>query len=421
MSPSPVATQPGVNAAQPSAGGRLSPETIQRLIDQVAGFNLYVVPDPDGSAGAGGNGASGFVFTEWLHRFDVTLQQPTSRGVQATNTFGELVGRVDIRWFPIPDNFVARPDRQPPPTRLDPTISQRIAMQETIFSFGNGRDGFRSFGTGRTFPMMVGNEPRVVVGGIANVTEGFGRFAGNEGNFTICGDLTPNGFKGDILVRVQDNAGDLRATGGLPPVRPQPDPDPQTTYLMWSAQKGKGADQENSASFAPDGQLRGLNIPTQLKLLELDLAVADGFQAQDIKVGQVIGREIGFGRGSVAGANPSGTALNPFLFEGVARYSFFDSSGKTVGAITTNVLEGRRFDMRLPAAPGEPGLRFGFFGPILYGQGCFKGVEGMFYGSTASVFNPPPGDHVITHFYMARMNDPQGKFRAAFSSEQGWT
>ena len=421
MSSSSVATPPGVSAAQPSSGAAPTPEMIQRLIDQAAGFNLYVVPAVAG-AGAPANGVSSFALTQSVHRFDVTLQRPTSRTVQAGNVFGEEVGRVDIRWVMIPDKFVARPDREPQAIRLDPSISQRFAMQETTFSFGDGRDGFRSFGTGRTFPMMVGNESRIVVGGIANVTEGFGRFAGHEGNFTICGDLTPGGFKGDVLVRIQDNNNTLRTSGDLPPIQPQSDPDPQTTYLLWAAQKGKGPDQENSASFGPDGQLRGLNIPTQLKLVKMDFATPQGnFQARSFQVGEVVGREIGFGRGSIPGASPSGTPLNPFLFEGVARYSFFDHSGRTVGAITTNVLEGRRFDMRLPAAPTAPGLRFGFFGPILYGQGCFEGVEGMFYGSTGSVFNPPPGDHIITHFYMARLNDPHGKFRAAAAGGgEGW-
>ncbi|HEY6253583.1 MAG TPA: hypothetical protein VI685_26795 [Candidatus Angelobacter sp.] len=410
---------PPATAPSPAATSTPPPEVIQRLIDQVAGFNLYVVPD--GSNTSSGSGATGLVLSETLHRFDVTLQRPDSSGVRASNTFGDTVGKVDIRWFMIPDSFVARPDRQPPATRIDPSISQRFVMQETTFSFGDGRDGFRSFGAGRTFPMKVGNEPRIVVGAIGNLTEGFGKFRGHEGNYTVCGDLTPNGFKGNILVRIQDDNGNLRTGGQLPPIQPQGDPDPQTTYLLWAAQKGKGSDQENSASLGPDGQLRGLNIPTQLKLLELNFGVRDGFQATDIEVGEVIGREIGFGRGSVPGADPSGTPLNPFLFEGVARYSFFDSHKNTVGAITTNVLDGRRFDMRLPAAPTAPGLRFGFFGPILYGQGCFAGFEGMFYGATASVFNPPPGDHVITHFYMARINDPQGKFRAAFNDELGWS
>jgi len=416
MSSSSVATPPNVTQK-----GATSPEVIQRLIDQVAGFNLFVVPQGGNTTGRDLNGLTGFAVSADLHRFSVVTQRPTSHEIQATNLMGENVGRVDLRWSMIPDNFVARPDRQPPQMPVDSSISQRFVMQETTFSFADGRDGFRSFGTGRTFPMMVGRTPRVVVGGIGNITEGFGKFRGHEGNFTMCGDLTPNGFKGNILVRVQDNDGGLRTQGELPSIQPQPDPDPETTYLLWTAQKGTGPDQENSASFGPDGQLRGLNIPTQLKLLELDYAVANGFQARDIKIGEVIGREIGFGRGSIPGADPSGTPLNHFLFEGVARYSFFDSRGKTIGAITTNVLEGRRFDMRLPDAPSAPGLRFGFFGPIVYGQGLFKDFEGMFYGATASVFNPPPGDHVITHFYMARINDPRGKFRAAYRNEQGWS
>jgi len=419
MSSSSVLTPPSSSASAPSpAPSPVTPEVIQRLIDQAAGFNLFVVPDGHNVSSL--DGATEFVLSETLHRFDVILQSPTAEGVRASNAFGESVGKVDLKWFMIPESFVARPDRQPPTMRLDPSLSQRFAMQETTFSFGDGRDGFRSFGAGRTFPMKVGNESRIVVGAIGNLTEGFGKFRGHVGNYTVCGDLTAGGFKGNILVRIQDDNGNLRTQGQLPPIQPQNDPDPQTTYLLWAAQKGKGSDQENSASFGPDGQIRGLNIPTQLKLVELDFAVANGFQAANMNVGKVVGREIGFGRGSVPGASPSGSDLNPFLFEGVARYSFFDSSGKTVGAITTNVLEGRRFDMRLPAAPQLPALRFGFFGPILYGQGCFEGFEGMFYGSTGSVFNPPPGDHVITHFYMARINDPKGKFRATFGNDLGW-
>jgi hypothetical protein len=98
----------------------------------------------------------------------------------------------------------------------------------------------------------------------------------------------------------------------------------------------------------------------------------------------VIGREIGFGRGSLPGAPPIGTALRPFLFEGVAQYSLFDGAGQTLGAVTTNVLEGRRFDMQLAEAPGVQA-------------------------------------HVVTHLYAARLNDPEGKFRAAVNlrSERG--
>jgi hypothetical protein len=101
----------------------------------------------------------------------------------------------------------------------------------------------------------------------------------------------------------------------------------------------------------------------------------------------------------------------PFPFEGVARYSLYNGEGRTVGAITTNVLEGRRFDMKLVDAPEEPALRFGFFGPIVFGSGCFGGVEGIFYGASGSVLRLPPPScgHAL---YVARISDPSGKFRA---------
>lgn len=426
MSDASIASQsPAANSGLGGAPGRalgstqsLPAEQLQQLIDQVAGFNVYAIPDLTLRSDNGGNGITNFSLRETLHRFDVVLQPPSPPGVKATNTLGEVVGQVDLRWFMIPDDFFALPGRLPPPVQLDPTVSQRFSMQEMTFSFGNGSDGFKSFGTGRTFPMMVGNQPRVVVGAIANITEGFGKLRGHEGNFTICGDLSPDGFRGNILVRIVDFAGDLRAPE-LPLLQPQPDPDPQTTFLMWGAQKGKGPDQENYFSFGPDGQPRGMNIPTQLKLLQLDFAAPGCFEGKTFSIGEIIGREIGYGRGSIPGASQVGTPLSPFLFDGVARYSFFDASGKTVGAINTNVVEGRRFDMTLPGDPNAPALRFGFFGPIIGGTGCFAGVQGMFYGSSGSVFYPPPGDHVVTHFYMARVNDPNGTFRTAAASG-GW-
>src|SRR5689334_14784626 len=139
MSSSFVATPPNVNNAQQGAP---SPEVIQQLIDRVAGLNLFVVPHGGDAAGRALNGLTGFVVSADLHRFSVVTQRPTSQEIQATNLMGENVGRVDLRWFMIPDNFVARPDRQAPQVRLDSSISQRFMMQETTFTFADGRDGF---------------------------------------------------------------------------------------------------------------------------------------------------------------------------------------------------------------------------------------------------------------------------------------
>jgi hypothetical protein len=410
----------GATSKAPRSGGRDSMGLLQQLVDQATGFNLFAVPDQRSSTNAAGK--QEFSASENLHRFQVVLKAPTSRGVQAANIVGEVVGRLTLRWIVIPDNYYARPDRQPPAVRLDPAVSQRFVMQEMTLSFGDGSDGFRSFGTGRTFPMLVGLRPRIVVSAVANVTEGFGRFRHHDGNLTICGDLMPNGFCGNILVRFQDPAFDLRTSGSLPKIQPQPDPDPQTTYFLWVGQKGEEQPgYENHFSLGPDGQVRGMDITTQEKILHLDFAVPGGFQAKSFTTEKkIVGLEIGFGRGSIPDAPPTGTPLSPYMFEGVAQYTFFDNKGTSVGSLLTNVIEGRRFDMRLPGAPNEVAWRFGFFGPIIYGTGCFEGVEGMFYGASGSIFNPPPGAHIVTHFYMARMNDPEGKFRAAVASG-GWS
>jgi len=341
--------------------------------------------------------------------------------MKSVNVLGEEVGGVDLHWTILPDGFSARPGAEPPSTQLDPERSQRFVMQEMTFNFSDRREGFRSFGTGRTFPTMLDGRPRLLAAAVGNVTEGFGRFAGHAGTFTICGELTlDGGFIGHVVARILDEQKNLRTRQELPhPSIALERPDSDFTYLMWLAQKGKGPEQVNRPSLTADGQLRGLNIPMELKRGSVSFTTRElgCFQSSELEVGEVIGLEVGFGRGSQPGASPEGTALSPFQFEGVARYRFDDNSRLAVGAVTTNVLEGRRFDYRLAGAPNEVAWRFGFFGPVIYGSGCFRGIQGsMFYGASNSIFKPPPGDHIITHCYFARVYDPEGRFRAASGS-----
>ena len=348
-----------------------------------------------------------------MYRFDIDLNVSSSPdGVRAANVVGEPMGQLQLRWMIIPHCHLARPDQEPPATPLDRFRSQRFSMQEMGFSFG-GDDRFLGFGTGRTFPTMVGGRPKLIVAAIGNITEGSGKFTGHPGNFTVCGELTAEGaFVGDILMRIVDKTGNLRAKTATPIHRNQ-NIEPDATYLLWSAQKGKGLEQENRFSLGPDGQPRGMNIPVGLKQLRLRASVQSpgGFISTDLRTWDSIGLEVGFGRGSVPAAPPTGTAINPFLFEGVAKYRFDDQSGGAIGALTTNVLEGRRFDVNLSGLP-DIAWRFGFFGPIVLGHGCFRGVQGMFFGASGSYFQPPPGLHVITHLYMARLEDPDGRYRA---------
>ncbi len=242
----------------------------------------------------------------------------------------------------------------------------------------------------RTFPMMVGGQPKLVAAAVGNITEGFGKFSNHEGNFVLCGELLPEqGFLGHIAIRVQDPDGALRTQEPLPPLEASPVPDSGATFLAWVGQKGKGADQTNRFSF-----LHPRWTTTRFKYLNKKLKRAcvrftdQGLQeirSSELQTGAILGKEIGFGPLSPPGVPMTGTALRPFSFGGVARYSLFGEDRKTVGAITTNILEGRRFDMELAGAPGEPAFRFGFFGPIVYCSGCFHRVEGIFYGVFGSV------------------------------------
>jgi hypothetical protein len=411
----------------PAAAARDNTAALQALIDATATFNIFVTADRGGGDSRArprgdGGGVAGIRCGGLLRRFDIELETPSASGVRAANLLGEAVGRIDISWTFIPNSFAARPGgRGAPSERLDPTRSQRFVMDEMTFTFGDGRDGFRSFGTGRTFPVDAGGRARLVVAAIGILTEGFGRFRGHEGNYTLCGELTEGGgFAGHVIGRVVDEQGDLRTSASLPRASSGGErPDEDYTYLMWLAQKGKGPSQANRPSLTPDRQLRGLNIPMELKLVRSSFGAngGEGFRAGLLRVGEVIGLEVGFGRGSRPDAIADGTADNPAQFEGVARYRFDDpQGGNAAGSFTTNVLEGRRIDYRYSAAPGETAWRFGFFGPILYGAGCFQGVEGTFYGASNSFFKPPPGDHVITHCYFARVYDPDGKFRSRAGS-----
>jgi hypothetical protein len=389
-------------------------DVLQRLVDRAANFAVIVEPDesqrprPLESEG----GMCGVHLAQTMRRLDIRMTVE-SGSVKAANRVGPDAGWIDADIRFIPRETRALPDRLPQTIPFDPGASQRCAVQNVVVSFGPGSDGFAAFGTGRTFPVFSGGRASVTLAAILNITSGFGRFEGHEGNFTLCGSVCPeSGFSGFIMFRVVDPHERLLAPGPIPLPQGSAAADSGVTYLTHIGRKPLGApDLVNTPSFAADGSLRGLNIPVQSRRVSTGFN-PNGFTASPLDVGEIIGREIGFGKGSVPGASASGSALDPFLFEGVSTYSFCDSGGRTVGTFTANVIEGRRFDVRLPDASGELALRFGFFGPIVAGSGCFEGAQGMLCGASGSVFHPPPGDHVISNWYIARLLDPNGRFLA---------
>jgi hypothetical protein len=410
---------PGSSPSLPDLNTETYPfEVVQHLLDQAAYFNIFSIPDSQYTSTAihalnKAGGVIGIEINEILHRFEVIVQPPTlERGLRAVDVVGESAGTFNHRWLVIPQDFRAVPDREPPPTLLDPSRSQRFVMLDGICRFGDGKDGFYGFGTGLTYPVTVEGRRQLLAAAVGTIMEGFGKFKSHEGTYTYCGTLTTDrGFQGNLLFRVMDPEATLRTEREIPRVEPIPDPEPGVTYMVLRGQK-KDRTQKTTYSFGPDGQVNGLNVEQQLRLLHIDFATRERGGLRSVKsVGQVIGKMTSKVFFNILNPGAPGTAIDPIPFRACNEYAFFDGTGQIVGSLTAAVGEGRTFNMKLSGAQGQAALRFGGFGPILQTTGVFKGIEGLVIDN--SVVGVAP--HVISGLYMFRISDPQGKYSTAIN------
>ncbi|HEX4963479.1 MAG TPA: hypothetical protein VF173_21805 [Thermoanaerobaculia bacterium] len=391
----------------------LSADAVQRLVDQAAHFNLFSLPDrsvasPAIAAPGDARSVIGWKIHEVLHRFDIISQAPTAqRPLRARNRVGEPVARFTHRWLLTPDDFVATPDREPPPTPLDPSRSQRFVMLDGTCTFGSGEDGFRGFGAGHTVPVTVNGQPQLLATCVGTVLEGSGKFRGHEeGTYLYCGSLAPQrGFQGNLLLRLVDRQETFRADAPLPSLEPRRDPEPGITYLMF---RGQAVPSDPvTPQMGPGGRPTGLTVVQGLRLLDLDCkARGRGGVQSTARVGAPIGSitaHVNFNP-----AAPGGTALDPIPFTTYDELVFFDKEGKKIGGFTGDSSEGRVFNTQLS---GLPGIRFGGVGQALSGTGPFEGINGLMTDNSLVVFNP----HVSASIYLLRVEDPHGRFRAAIS------
>jgi hypothetical protein len=382
---------------------------LQRLVDQAAYFNAFSLPAARQSdiAIRGGNngGVVGFRVREDLHRFAVTVRPPTAEhGLRASNVVGERYGKFEHRWMIAPDDFVAAPGREPTATAFDPSRSQRFVMLDGVCTFGDGRDGFRGFGAGKTFPMNVNGRSHLVAATVGTIVEGFGSFKGHEaGTYLHCGSLSAErGFCGNMLLRVVDQRGDLRTTGGQGALRAQPFPERDITYLVFRGQAVP--DDPVTPRTYPDGRFRGLTVVQGLRLISLSSSAAGGGPQGTARVGQNIGKitaHVDFNPQA-----PGGTNLDPIPFTDVCDFSFTDEQGRDIGGFQADTTEGRVFNIRVA---GQGGIRFGGVGQILSGTGPFQGMQGLMTDNSVVIFQP----HVSASLYVLRVYDPDGRFREA--------
>lgn len=405
------------SAPPPGAGSSTySPEVLQRLVDQAAYFNVFSLPDKKITDIAiksqdGVRNIIGFRVQEQLHRFVINVERPTADGgFKASNVVGESYGKFRHRWLLAPDDFVASPDREPPPTALDPSRSQRFIMLDGFCTFGSSdKDGFRGFGAGVTFPVTTNGRKQLLAATVGTILEGFGAFKNHEqGTYLHCGSLSPEqGFTGNMLLRVMDSQGTLRTTSSPHALKAQPFPESDTTYIVFRGQAVP--DDPVTPRIGSDGQLKGLTVVQGLRLISLNSDAAGGVGPRSVaRMGQVIGKitaHVDFNP-----ADPGGTNLNPIPFTTFDELDFIDDQGRAIGGFTAVSSEGRVFNTRVA---GQKGIRFGGVGRILRGTGSFQEINGLMTDNSVVIFEP----HVSASLYVLRIHDPNGRFRSAVYGE----
>jgi hypothetical protein len=386
----------------------ISPELLQRVIDEAAHFNLLSIPDCSqrpsiiySTTGA----VIGMEVCESLHRFQIKVQPPSPhKPLTASNLVGEKVGSFRHRWMLTPDDWAAVPDRNPPQTALDPSRSQRFVMLDSECRFGNSGDGFRGFGTGQTIPSSSPGRPTQITA-VGTILEGFGKFQGHEqGTYVYCGVLTPESqFTGNILLRVEDPRQTLHTDNDLPGIEQVANPEPDITYIVF---RGQAIPSDPvSPRIGPDGKPNGLVVVQGLRLLDLDCkSRGPGGVTSTAGIGPTIGKitaSVTFDP-----AAPGGSNLDPIPFLADDEFFFYDSAGKpNAGTLHANSTEGRVFKTLIS---GQPGIRFGGTGLILSGSGPFNGIAGLMTDNSVVAFTP----HVSASVYVLRISDPQGRFRS---------
>jgi len=389
---------------------------MQHLLDQAAWFNMFSIPDAELSNAAirvldNSNRVIGITIRELLHRFEAITEDPTfEKGLTARNVVGETVGKFTQRWMVIPDDFEALPGREPPPTTLDPSRSQRFAMLDGVCKFGDGEDGFRGFGTGFTIPSTMQGRPQILAVAVGTILEGFGKLKNHEqAVYVYGGSITPDrGFTGSLLLRVMDPEGTIPTGYDLPPLEPRSDPERGITYIVIRGQARE--EQVVKPVIGPDGQFKGLQISQDLRLCYLDCTTKGRKGLESVaRMGQVIG--VIDTLVSVNPADPGGTLLSPIPGRVTGDYVFYDAAGQTVGSFKVDFTESRSFRIELAGAAGAQLLLVGNIGRIFGGNGPFEGIGGLATDNLLVSFVP----HVSSGMYVLRIHDPVGKFRAAIN------
>jgi hypothetical protein len=296
-----------------------------------------------------------------------------------------------------PNYFQCGPGRTPPPTLLNPLLSQRFWMSNGTFTFRDGEgSGFAAQAAGRLFPAGGLN---LWVGGVGEILQGFGQLEGFLGNLVIAGfTKPPDQFENAFFFRFPDPSGILSADA-LPPVAAEvPDPDSSDSALITLiADPLPGATPEITP--APDGRQR-IRMVERLRLADTNVAVGPGLLKSQTTAGAVVGEHV-----STLVFDPDDPEDTIAAFSAESEFHF-RVGGQPFGTLRADLQEARLFRTASPEL-ARPYFRLGGFGLLGEGTGQFLDLAGMVAVNGALNLDP----WATSSLYMFRALDPQGIFR----------
>ena len=393
---------------------------VQYLLDQTANFSLFSTPErhspedllltPDPNDWFSINGGYGIVIRSELRRFESFAGTPSTDEVAVSQAAGETIGSLRARWVFCSGECKWSPGQLPTPALFDRWIPQRFTMVDGDFSFGE-TDRFSGYGVGCTYPITAGGESRLLAAVVGNVMQGEGKFRGRDGSFVMTGMITPSlGFVGHISLRIVDPDGVLRTERELPALTAITDPDPSSTFMVMRGDK-KDRSVRTEYGPPPGGGLVSLVTPSQFRAAQFNVARRGGGGVRtETRIGPVVCKMDATVYFDLLA--PPGTANAPVPFSTDEIYSFVDRRGREVATLTARVEEGISFNLKFPAAPGQPGVRFAGFGPITGGTGPLEGAQGILTVNSLIGIKP----HALTLMHVLHLVDSGGRHRSSRQS-----
>lgn len=409
-----------LGAALPDVNAETYPfNTVLNLLEKTANFSMFALPVRGHLRSASLdvenrddwfnlNGGYGLDLLSDLHRFE-SVSDISGGKFKISETVGDVTGRLHCLCLFSPPTFRWNPKVTPPPWIFDPWRSQHFVLQQCEVTFGNHHE-CRFYGVGRTYPVNVEGRNVLLLGAVANLVEGSGKFAAREGTLVCAGTLTPElGFLGNINLRVRDDQSTLVSENELTPPEGIMNPDPENTFLELHLAKKNSSIKTTFGPPSSDGQV-SLVTPSVMRSTLYSYATRARGPQSHMELMQVLGgmeAKVFFDLTA-----PPGTPDAPVPFTTQERYTFNGDRGHTIGTVSCGVVEGQSFNLQFPAAPGQPGVRFAGFGPIREGTGCFAGIRGML--TVNSMIGIAP--HAMSLMHALHFVDPHGCFRerAAF-------